>query len=176
MCQVCRRYATDLILSCPPAGPATAYESLFSDSRHGENFVFDFCVRSALARVSKDGNRHGRASGHPSRCAAKAALLRMGPMFGPAATCLVGPRRSLSSLLSEHDLFPKTGIHFSGSCSSDRHAMALNSPLGEGAMWKSEIALLIYLAAAIWIAVAARPLVARYLTARPPGMTWQLVP
>jgi hypothetical protein len=37
----------NVILSCPPAGPTTAYESLFSDSRHGENFVFHFCIRSA---------------------------------------------------------------------------------------------------------------------------------
>lgn len=43
-------------------------------------------------------------------------------------------------------------------------------------MWKSELAVLIYVAAAIWTAVAARPLVARYLAAPPPGTTWQLVP
>jgi hypothetical protein len=36
------RRNSDLILSCPPAGPTTAYESLFSNSRHAENFVFDF--------------------------------------------------------------------------------------------------------------------------------------
>jgi hypothetical protein len=40
----------------------------------------------------------------------------------------------------------------------------------------SELALLIYLAVLVWAAVAARPLVARYLAARPPGITWQLVP
>jgi hypothetical protein len=42
-------------------------------------------------------------------------------------------------------------------------------------MWKSELALLIYLAVLVWTAVAARPLVARYLTAQPP-IQWRLVP
>jgi hypothetical protein len=47
---------------------------------------------------------------------------------------------------------------------------------GRRAMWMSELALLIYLAVLVWAAVAARPLVARYLATRPPGITWQLVP
>lgn len=44
------------------------------------------------------------------------------------------------------------------------------------AMWKSELALLIYLAVLVWTAVAARPLVAHYLVAPQPGITWRLVP
>jgi hypothetical protein len=46
---------------------------------------------------------------------------------------------------------------------------------GEGAMWKSELAVLIYLAVVVWTGVAARPLVARYLVA-PPPIQWRLVP
>ena len=37
---------------------------------------------------------------------------------GPRAGLLLFEARSRSTLLVEHDLFPKTGIHFSGSCSS----------------------------------------------------------
>jgi hypothetical protein len=60
----------DLILSCPPAGPTTAYESLFSNSRHAENFVFDFRTRSrAQHGVSKDG-RESLPCIHPSRLTA----------------------------------------------------------------------------------------------------------
>jgi hypothetical protein len=44
------------------------------------------------------------------------------------------------------------------------------------AMWKSELALLIYLAVLVWTAVAARPLVAHYLAAPQPGIIWRLVP
>jgi hypothetical protein len=43
-------------------------------------------------------------------------------------------------------------------------------------MWKSELALLIYLAVLVWITVAARPLVAHYLATPRPGITWRLVP
>jgi hypothetical protein len=43
-------------------------------------------------------------------------------------------------------------------------------------MWKSELALLIYLAVVVWTTVAARPLVAHYLAAPRPGITWRLVP
>ncbi len=56
-----------LILSCPPAGPTTADESLFSMVLPGGNFVFTFVLGAPEGRVSKDGSRHGRASGHPSR-------------------------------------------------------------------------------------------------------------
>ena len=43
----------------------------------------------ALARVSKDGNRHGRASGHPSRRRAEARLLRMRSGVLSALTALL---------------------------------------------------------------------------------------
>src|SRR5882672_7915013 len=47
-----------LILSCPPAGPTTANKSLFSDSRHGENFVFHF-------RTRRPRSLRGRLEGWP---------------------------------------------------------------------------------------------------------------
>jgi hypothetical protein len=43
-------------------------------------------------------------------------------------------------------------------------------------MSKVEAAVLLCLLAAVWAAVAAWPLVARYLTALPSGFMWQLVP
>ena len=43
----------------------------------------------ALVRVSKDGNRHGRASGHPSRRRAEARLLRMRSGVLSALTALL---------------------------------------------------------------------------------------
>jgi hypothetical protein len=42
-------------------------------------------------------------------------------------------------------------------------------------MWKSDLTWLICLAIVIWTAVAAWPLVARYVAA-PPPMQWRLVP
>ena len=56
-----------LLLSCPPAGPTTVYESLFSNSRHTENFVFTFVLGAREAGVSKDAHKRDRAGGHPSR-------------------------------------------------------------------------------------------------------------
>jgi hypothetical protein len=43
-------------------------------------------------------------------------------------------------------------------------------------MSKVETAVLLCLLAVVWAAVAARPLVARYLTGPPSGFTWRLVP
>jgi hypothetical protein len=43
-------------------------------------------------------------------------------------------------------------------------------------MSKVEITVLLGLLAVVWAAVAARPLVARYLAAPRPGIIWQLVP
>jgi len=66
MCQVCRRYPTDLILRRP----------------------------RSCAAVSKDGPRHWLAPSFETH--RYAMLLRMRPVFGPAATRLVGPRRSVA--------------------------------------------------------------------------------
>jgi hypothetical protein len=44
------------------------------------------------------------------------------------------------------------------------------------AMSQVEATVLLCLLAVVWAAVAARPLVARYLAAPPPGFTWQFVP
>src|SRR5260370_15679062 len=51
---------SDLILSCPPAGPTTAYESLFSNSRHAENFVFDFRTRRPRSSRGRPEALEGR--------------------------------------------------------------------------------------------------------------------
>src|SRR5258708_21170087 len=56
-----------VVLSCPPGGPATANESLFSNSRHGENFVFDFRVRSPRSGRLEGPPQADRPRGHPSR-------------------------------------------------------------------------------------------------------------
>jgi hypothetical protein len=44
-------------------------------------------------------------------------------------------------------------------------------PLAQ-ATWKSELAVLIYVAVLVRTAVAARPLIAHYLAAPPAGFTW----
>src|SRR5258708_35235437 len=56
-----------VVLSCPPGGPATANESLFSNSRHGENFVFDFRLRSPRGGRLEGPPQADRPRGHPSR-------------------------------------------------------------------------------------------------------------
>src|SRR5262252_577951 len=72
---------SDLILSCPLAGPTTACESLFSNSRHGENFVFNFRIRSALLSAC----RRRRASRRMATDTAEhAAILRDAPRRGGA--------------------------------------------------------------------------------------------
>jgi hypothetical protein len=63
----------------------------------------------------------------------------------------------------------------SGAISPVFRGLGSESRCATQAMWKSELALLIYLAVLVWTAVAARPLVARYLTAQPP-IQWRVVP
>jgi hypothetical protein len=45
----------------------------------------------------------------------------------------------------------------------------LSAPLSEGALWKSELALLIYLPVVVWTTVGVRPLVAHHLAAPRPS-------
>src|SRR5579862_3248739 len=67
----------------------------------------DFCARAGCARLAAS-----------SRAAIGKRYRMVGPpltLCGNATFCR--GRRSSGSLLMEHDLFPKTGDHFSGSCS-----------------------------------------------------------
>jgi hypothetical protein len=64
------------------------------------------------------------------------------------------------------------------SCPRGFHSICgYGAPIKIGiAMSQVEATVLLSLLAVVWAAVAARPLVTRYLAAPPPGLTWQFVP